>query len=115
MIFERARFNRRSQKPGESAEQFITSLYSLAENCAYGDLRNEMIRDRIVVGIRDEALSERLQLDSELTLEKAKTLVRQREAVHEQQVLLRHGPKQELTVDAVRRRPPGKNKTPRMT
>ena len=115
VIFERARFNRRSQKPGESAEQFITSLYSLAENCAYGDLRNEMIRDRIVVGIRDEALSERLQLDSELTLEKAKTLVRQREAVHEQQALLRHGPKQELTVDAVRRRPPSKNKTPRMT
>lgn len=95
VIFERARFNRRSQKPGESAEQFITSLYSLAENCAYGDLRNEMIRDRIVVGIRDEALSERLQLDSELTLEKAKTLVRQREAVHEQQALLRHGPKQD--------------------
>ena len=55
VIFERARFNRRSQKPGESAEQFITSLYSLAENCAYGDLRNEMIRDCIVVGIRDEA------------------------------------------------------------
>ena len=104
----RARFNRRSQKPGKFAEQFITSLYSysLAENCAYGDLTNEMIRDRIVVGIRDEALSERLQFNPELTLEKAKTLVRQREAVHEQQALLRHGPKQELTVDAVRRRPP---------
>ena len=74
-----------------------------------------MIRDRIVVGIRDETLSERLQLDSELTLEKAKILVRQREAVHEQQILLKHGPKQELTVDAVWRRPSGKNKSPKMT
>ena len=35
----------------------------------------------IVVGIRDKALSEKLQMD---TLEKAKTLVRQKEAVKEQ-------------------------------
>ena len=31
-----------------------------------------MIRDRLVLGIRDNALSQRLQMDSELTLEKAK-------------------------------------------
>ena len=43
-----------------------------------------MIRDRLVVGIRDHTLSERLQLDVALTLDKAKKMVRQREAVHEQ-------------------------------
>jgi len=43
------------------------SLYSLGENCAYGDLKAEMIRDRIVVRIRDSTLSERLQLDLDLT------------------------------------------------
>ncbi len=48
-----------------------------------------MIRDRLVVGIRDGALSERLQMDAELTLERAKKSVRQREAVREQQQLLR--------------------------
>ena len=53
-------------------EQFITSLYNLAENCEYGEMKGEMIRDRIVVGTRDRALSEQLQLDTELTLEKAK-------------------------------------------
>ena len=47
-----------------------------------------MIRDRLVVGIRDNALSERLQLDAELTLEKAKKSIRQCEAVHEQQNIL---------------------------
>ena len=77
VIFERARFNRRSQCPDESVEQFITSLYSLADSCDYGTLRDEMIRDRIVVGIRDQSLSERLQLDARLTLESAKMLVRQ--------------------------------------
>ena len=49
IIFERARFNRRVQKEGESVEQFITSLYNLVETCAFGDLKEEMIRDRIVV------------------------------------------------------------------
>ena len=41
-----------------------------------------------MVGIRDTVLPERLQLDSELTLEKAKKLVQQREAVHEHQQFL---------------------------
>ena len=84
VIYERARFNRRSQQPGETSEQFIMALYDLAANCNYGELRDEMIRDRIVVGIRNTSLSERLQLNAELTLEKAKQAVRQSEAVHEQ-------------------------------
>ena len=88
VIFERARFNRRSQQPGESSEQYILALYSLAANCNYGELEGEMIRDRLVVGIRDSALSERLQLDAGLTLEKAKTTIRQKESVHEQQNIL---------------------------
>ena len=88
MIFEQARFNHHVQKEGESVEQFITSLYNLVETCDFGDLKNEMIRDRIVVGIRDQALSERLQTVADLTLEKAKTLVRQREAAYEHQLAL---------------------------
>ena len=56
-IFERARFNKRNQLEGESAESYITALYELAENCDYGALKAEMIRDRLVVGIRDNALS----------------------------------------------------------
>ena len=89
VIFERARFNQRNQGAGESAEAYIMELYRLAENCSYGELKDEMIRDRLVVGIRDSALSQRLQLDAGLTLEKAKKNVRQREAVGEQQQVLR--------------------------
>ena len=50
-----------------------------------------MICDWIVVGIRDEAMSQKLQLDTDLTLESAKKMVRQREAVREQQAQLRNG------------------------
>ena len=89
VIIERAKFNKRSQLPDEPAEQFIASLYNLASDCNFGDLKNELIRDRIVVGIRDTSLSERLQMDPELTLEKAKTLVCQREAVRKQQQTLK--------------------------
>ena len=42
-----------------------------------------------MVRIRDASLSERLQIDLELTLENAKTVVRQRETVHEQQVTIK--------------------------
>ena len=79
----------RRQEEGESVDSFITSLYRLAEHCNYRDLHNEMIRDRIVVGLRDAALSERLQTDSELTLDKAITMARQTEAVKEQQPVVR--------------------------
>ena len=61
VIFERARFNLRSQQEGESAEEFIMALYSLAEDCDYEEWKEEMIRDRLVVGIRDAALSQQLQ------------------------------------------------------
>ena len=48
-----------------------------------------MIRDRLVVGIRDITLSEQPQTNAELTLDKAKKIIRQREAVHQQQCLLK--------------------------
>ena len=88
-IFERAKFNQRRQEEGESADSFITSLYCLAEHCAYGTLHDEMIRDRIVVGLLDANLSMKLQMDPELTLDKAVTLARQSEAIKQQQKVVR--------------------------
>ena len=115
VIFERAKFNRRIQQRGESVEQFITALYSLVESCNYGDLRDEMIRDRIVVGISDSSLSERLQMMADLTLEKAMTLVRQREAVHENQLTLKGQLKPEMRLESIQKQPPfkGKQKPPK--
>lgn len=88
VIFERAIFNLRSQQDGESVDNFITDLYCLAEYCEFGTLRDDLIRDRIVVGIKDKKLSEQLQLDSKLTLEKAITKTRQSETVKRQQTFL---------------------------
>ena len=101
VIFERAKFNRRKQDAGEPVEAFITALYALAEHCGYGNLHDEMIRDRIVVGIRNSGLSEKLQLDPNLTLDSAITQVRHSEAVKSQQPLLRGKP--DTPVGAVHR------------
>ena len=91
VIFERARFNWQTQRNEETAEEFIACLYSLAGDCQYGNLKDKMIHDPLVVGIRDCSLSERLQMDPDLTLEKAKQIVRQCEAVQKQQTILNHG------------------------
>ena len=66
----------RRQEEGEPVDSFITLLYRLAEHRNYRDLYDEMIQDRIVVGLRDSDPSERLQTDPELTLDKAITMAR---------------------------------------
>ena len=47
-----------------------------------------MIRDRIVVGLLDAGLSMKLQMDPDLTLDKAVTMARQSEAIKQQQVVV---------------------------
>ena len=46
-----------------------------------------MIGDRLVVGLRDSKLSEKLQLDPKLTLDSAVMSARQSESVHRQKLI----------------------------
>ena len=66
VVFERAKFNLCKQEEGETVDTSITSLYQLSEHCAYGNLRDELIRDRIVIGVRDKRLSMKLQMEKGL-------------------------------------------------
>ena len=83
------------------------ALYELVENCEYGSMKDEMIRDRLVVGIQDNALSQKLQMDPSLILEEAKKQkqVGQREAIQEQQTLRGAASNISLKVEAVRSNP----------
>ncbi|KAK0150891.1 Gag-Pol polyprotein [Merluccius polli] len=103
----------RVQQPNEAVDAFITALYALAENCKYGALHDELIRDRIVVGLRDTSLAERMQLDKDLTLEKAVNMARQSEVIERQQTDLRGGGR--MDIDAItkgRRQKPFTPKSP---
>lgn len=83
IIHEGARFHQRAQQSGESIETFVRSLHEISEFCDFTD-KKEQIRDRLVIGISDKELSEKLQLRSDLTLEKAVEIARQSEMVKSQ-------------------------------
>ena len=107
-IAERAKFNRRCQKPGEPVEQFMQDLHRLAEDCEYSELREQLLRDRI--GVLDDSLSDRLQSRPDLTLADAVRLARQDEARKQDRVLVR-GDKSSTNVDYVKTKmPKGKGK-----
>ena len=53
-IYERFMFNSRCQHEGESFESFLTAIRSLIKTCNYCDnCVDTILRDRIVLGIRD--------------------------------------------------------------
>ena len=83
IIHERAIFQERRQKPDESVEEFYRALTALAEHCGYQDL-DEQIRDRLVVGLKDQKTKEKLQLTADLTLLKALEISRQQEQIKAQ-------------------------------
>ena len=60
--------------------------------CVFDVLKDQLIRDRIVVGLKNKKLSEKLQLDLELTLEKAMAQARQNEEIKKKQSII-HGNK----------------------
>ena len=112
VIVERARFNRRVQgtkeHPEECMEDFISALYKLSKECEYGALREEFIRDRIVVGVKDIELSDDLQSRANLTLDDAVRISRQWEARKENVREIRG--ETPAKVDFVKSKPKSKNK-----
>jgi len=80
IIHLRSIFHSRCQSPQETSENYIRELYRLSEDTEFHD-RKEQIRDRLVVGILDRELSTKLQLEADLTLDKAITMIRQTEGV----------------------------------
>ena len=71
VILERHRFNARSQKEGEPFQTFLADIRTKAAQCDFGDLQDELLRDRIVSGIRNDNVRKQLLRNSDLTLAKA--------------------------------------------
>lgn len=88
-VMERYTFWEKVQKEGESIDQFVTSLKNHAKNCDFGDQKDFMIRDRIIFGVRDARLKERLLRDSaDPKLERVVELCRASEASSRQVIQL---------------------------
>ncbi|KAK8775064.1 hypothetical protein V5799_010403 [Amblyomma americanum] len=98
-IYKRVKFNKRKQAAHQTVDTIVTDLYKLAA-CEYGSLKGELIRDHLVIGLIDINLSEKLQLNAELALERAILTARNSETVKLQQKELR--PQSQLDIGAVK-------------
>lgn len=78
--FDRYKFFKRNQGDGEEFDHYLTDLKILAKNCNFGELEDSLIRDKIVSGVRDVAVQERLLRIADLTLAEAERQVRATEA-----------------------------------
>ena len=73
--FERYCFNQRQQQTGETYDQYKTALKKLAEGCDFAKITpDEILRDRLLFGIADNKVRERLLRETNLTLEKTDDL-----------------------------------------
>ena len=83
-IYERYKFNSRVQEEGESIDTFITALRRLAKTCNYGTLSDHLIRDRVVIGIRDSGLRKKLLERKDLTFNSCIDMCRASESTGKQ-------------------------------
>lgn len=98
ITFERYKFNSICQKEGQNFDNFLTELRKAIKTTQYKD-HDDMIRDRIVMGILDKVIQERLLREPKLTLEKAVDVCRATESSKSQSKILRN----ESQVDAVQK------------
>ena len=69
MIYERYTFHCRQQEEGETARDYVSALRRLAQSCAFDRITpEEILRDRMVCGLRDPALRRSLLQRKNLTL-----------------------------------------------
>lgn len=84
VVFERHQFFSRTQNVGEAIDLFVTDLKKKSLTCEFGDLRESLIRDRIICGLASQHLKERMLRETDLTLEKAIALARADEETKKQ-------------------------------
>ena len=80
VIFERFKFYSRNQENSESLTNFVAAIKARARTCEFGANLDEMLRDRLVMGLRDQATQRALLTTNDLTFTTAVELASAREA-----------------------------------
>lgn len=76
ITYERYKFFTRNQKPNETYEDYIVELRDLSATCEFGSLTESLIKDRLVYGIQDIAVKDRLLRTKNLKLSTAADICR---------------------------------------
>ena len=94
---QRFTFNTRSQKEGETVAQFVAELRRLSEHCHFEATLDDMLRDRLVCGVRDVQVQRRLLAEPRLTFKKAFELSQSAEAAEKNARVLQSSQKPKAT------------------
>ena len=90
-IAERFRFKTRDRQSEESVANYVAELRRLTEHCEYGTFLNDMLRDRLVCGIKHDRIQQRLLSEgAELTLEKALQIAQSMESAIKQSTAIQN-------------------------
>ena len=84
VVYERYVFNSCFQAPEESIDCYTNRLRKLASSCQFEALTEEMIRDRLVIGIQDKSTKARLLREKDLSLDKALDMCKSSEITSKQ-------------------------------
>ena len=76
VIYERYIFNTADQMSNEFFDDYLCRLRELTKTCQFGDIMDEMIRDRIVIVTKYQSVRGRLLRESKLTLNGAVEMCR---------------------------------------
>ncbi|GFY35277.1 polyprotein [Trichonephila clavipes] len=71
---ERFRFYKRKQFDGESIANYCAELQKLSIHCNFGNNLSTMLRDKLVMGLKNENIQKKLLAEDKLTYKKAKSI-----------------------------------------
>ena len=76
VTWEQHVFNTCKQHVGKTIDQYVTDLQTKAQTCEFTELKDSLIRDRIVCGITCDKTRSRLLKESDLTFQKTLDICR---------------------------------------
>ena len=80
VIVQRYKFNTRSRAEGESVATYVAALRDIAQHCEYKDPLQDMLRDRLVCGLKHRGMTNRLLAEKDLMYDKALELAQAMES-----------------------------------
>ena len=84
VVYERYLFYKRKQENGETFDSFVAELRKLVKTCDFGAAEDSTVRDRIVMGIRDDTTRRKLLQTRKLDLKSAIDICRASESAMNQ-------------------------------
>eukprot|EP00914_Ancora_sagittata_P002246 GHVO01005012.1.p1 GENE.GHVO01005012.1~~GHVO01005012.1.p1 ORF type:complete len:423 (-),score=31.22 GHVO01005012.1:5-1273(-) len=106
VVHERYLFRCATQSENEQFDAYLSKLRKLSSSCQYGTLQDEMIRDNIIFGCREDSLRKKLLSEEQLTLERTIQICRSTELAAKHFSAMQSAT---ATVHAVQGRPIKKN------